>query len=83
METDMTRAQDAELREQIVGSCRVINRHIEGIVADAKAITELPNYRTECEDALNEAHRIIRLANQAIALAKKEMGKKQLEKVPA
>ena len=74
-----TAAQDAELREQIVGSCRVIKRHIEGIVSDAIAIKKMPSYKTECEDAINQAERVIALAARAISTVKAEMGKKKLE----
>ena len=74
-----TQAQDAELREQIVGSCRVITRHIEGVLADAQAIVRMPPYKTSSEDALNMAERVIKLAAQAISAAKAEMGKKLLE----
>ena len=74
---------DAELRQQIVGSCRVINRHIEGIVQDASAIVTMPPYKSECEDALNQAERVVNLAMQAIKAAKDMMGRKQLEKVSA
>ena len=75
-----TQARDAELREQIAGSCRVIMRHIEGIAEDAKKISELPSYKTEAEDSLNLAGRVVALAAQAISAAKVEMGKKQLER---
>jgi len=77
----MSLANDAELRQQIVGSCRVINRHIEGIVQDASAIVTMPNYKTECEDALNQAERVVNLAVQAIKAAKDMMGRKQLETI--
>jgi hypothetical protein len=83
MEAHMkTAAQDAELREQmIVGSCRVITRHIDGIVSDALAIVRMPSYKTECEDAINKAERAIALAARAISTVKAEMGKKKLETI--
>ena len=74
-----TQAQDALLREQIVGSCRVITRHIEGVLSDAQSIVTMPTYKTSCEDAINQAERVIGLAAKAISAAKAEMGKKQLE----
>lgn len=74
-----TQAQDAELREQIVGSCRVITRHIEGITSDALAIMRMPSYKTEAEDAINRVERAINLATRAISAAKAEIGKKKLE----
>lgn len=77
----MSVAQDALLREQIVGSCRVITRHIEGVLSDAQTIVTMPSYKSSCEDAINQAERVIGLAAQAISAAKAEMGKKQLEKV--
>jgi len=67
------------LRDQIVGSCRLIMRHAEGLIVDAMAITELPNYKCEAEDSLNKTERVIAAAAQAIKLAKEQMGKKQLE----
>ena len=79
MEDSMSAAQDAQLREQIVGSCRVITRHIEGIVSDALAIVRMPSYKTECEDTINQAERVISLAARAISTVKAEMGKKALE----
>ena len=79
----MSVANDAELREQIVGSCRVIKRHIEGIVSDAQAIVTMPYYKTSSEDALNQAERVISLAARAISTVKTEMGKKQIEKASA
>lgn len=74
-------AQDAEYRDQIAGSCRVINRHIEGIVQDACAIMSMPPFKTECEDMLNGSERILLLALNAIRKAKEEMGRKKLEKI--
>jgi histidine ammonia-lyase len=74
-----TQAQDALLRDQIVGSCRLVKRHIEGIVQDTTAIITMPSYKTGAEDALNQAERVISLAAKAISAAKAEMGKKQLE----
>jgi hypothetical protein len=74
-----TQAQDAELREQIVGSCRVVTRHIEGILSDALAISRMPSYKTQCEDSINQAERVIALAARAISTVKMEMGKKKLE----
>ena len=76
-----TQAQDAVLREQILWSCRVINRHLEGIIQDTAALMTMPSYKTNAEDELNKAERVIGLAAQAISAAKAEMGKKQLEKV--
>ena len=76
-----TNAQDSVLREQITGSCRVITRHVEGLLGDVQAIVTMPAYKTECEDALNQAERVINLALQAIKTVKDQMGKKQLEKV--
>ena len=76
-----TQAQDAELRDQIAGSCRVINRHIEGIVADACAIMRMPPYKTEAEDMLNDSERVLLLALNAIRKAKEQMAKKQLENI--
>ncbi len=81
MEANMTRAQDAELRDQIVGSCRLITRHIEGVLQDTLAISAMPSYKTSAEDLLNTTERVINLAAQAIARAKLEMGKKKLERV--
>ena len=78
-----TQAQDAELREQIVGSCRVITRHVEGLLGDVRAIVTMPNYKSGAEDALNMAERVITLAQQAIVKAKLEMGRKKLEKETA
>ena len=72
-------ARDAEFREQIAGSCRVINRHIEGIVTDACAIMKMPPYKTEAEDMLNDSERVLLLALNAIRKAKEQMGRKQLE----
>ena len=77
----MSTANDAELREQIAGSCRVINRHIEGIVIDACSIMRMPPYKTEAEDALNQSERILLLALKAIRKAKEQMGRKELEKI--
>lgn len=77
----MTIANDAELRNQIVGSCRLITRHAEGLVLDACSIITMPSFKTEAEDALNRAERVIAQAAQAISAAKTEIGKKQLEKV--
>ena len=74
-----TQAKDAELRAQIVGSCRVINRHLEGLVIDTASIIAMPTYKTECEDAINRAERTIELAAQAIKSVKDQMGKKQLQ----
>jgi hypothetical protein len=76
-----TQSQDAELREQIAGSCRLINRHVEGIVSDACAIMKMPPYKTECEDMLNDSERCLLLALNAIRKAKELMGRKALEKV--
>jgi hypothetical protein len=74
-----TQAQDALLRDQIVGSCSLVIRHIDGIVRDTSEIITMPHYKTTAEDALNRADRVIRLAARAISAAKAEMGKKQLE----
>ena len=76
-----TQAQDAELREHIAGSCRVINRHIEGVITDACAIMKMPPYKTECEDMLNMSERCLSLALNAIRKAKEQMGRKALEKI--
>jgi hypothetical protein len=75
----MNVAQDAMLRDQIVGSCRLITRHVEGVVSDAQAIVTMPHYKTEAQDALNKAEHVISLAAQAISAAKAEMEKKALE----
>jgi hypothetical protein len=76
-----TVAQDAVLRDQILGSCRLITRHAEGLAIDSAAIVTMPNYYTEAERLLNETGRVIALAAMAIEAAKIEMSKKQLEKV--
>ena len=81
MEIIMSTANDAELREQIAGSCRVIQRHIEGIVTDACSIMRMPPYKTSAEDALNQSERILLLALKAIRKAKEQMGRKELEKI--
>lgn len=70
---------DADLREQMADSCRVITRHAEWIILAANAIETMPAYKTEAEDALNHASRVIDLACVAIANAKLRMGEKQLE----
>jgi hypothetical protein len=75
----MTISQDAELREQIAGSCRLIARHAEGLVSDASAIVTMPAYKTDAEDMINEAERVIARAAVAIARVKLKMGEKQLE----
>ena len=77
----MTSAKDAELRDQIAGSCRVVQRHVEGIVTDACSIMRMPPYKTEAEDALNQSERVLLLALKAIRKAKEQMGKKELEKI--
>ena len=77
----MSTANDAELREQISGSCRVINRHVEGIITDACSIMRMPTYKTECEDMLNDSERVLLLALKAIRKAKEQMGRKELEKI--
>ena len=75
----MTRTNDAELRDQIVGSCRLINRHAEGLVLDCSAIVTMPTFKTEAEDAINRTERALTLAMQAVKQVKDQMGKKQLE----
>jgi hypothetical protein len=75
----MTKAQDAELRAQIVGSCLLMNRHTEGLIRDIAAILTMPDYKTECEDSINRTERALKMALRAIELAKKELGKKELE----
>lgn len=77
--THSTSTQDFILRDSIIGSCRLITRHAEGLVSDAQAIVRMPPYKTEAEDALNMAERVIKLAAKAISAAKAEMGKKLLE----
>jgi len=77
----MTIAQDALLRDQIVYSCRLITRHVEGILKDTMAIVTMPSYKTGSEDLLNTTERVLRLALQAVERAKLEMGKKKLERV--
>ena len=76
-----TAANDAELRDQILGSCRLIERHAKGLVIDAHSIVTMPAYKTEAEDALNKAERMVAVAASAIAAAKIEMGTKQWEGV--
>jgi len=58
-------------------------RHTEGVLLGAQAVTRLPAYKTEAEDALNKTERVLSLALQGIRDAKEQMGKKQLEKVSA
>lgn len=72
-------AQDAELRAQIVGSCLLMNRHTEGLIRDIAAVLTMPNYKTECEDAINRTERALKMALRAIEIAKDQLGKKQLE----
>ena len=79
--TYQTQAQDAELRDQIASSCRLISRHAEGVVSDAMQITEMPNFKTEAEDVLNQTERVLKLALQAITNAKTAIGTKQLERI--
>ena len=73
-------AQDAEYRDQIASSCRLIQRHAEGVVDDAMKIVEMPNFKTEAEDALNQTERVLKLSLQAIVAAKASIGTKQLER---
>jgi hypothetical protein len=75
----MSIAQDAMLRDQIVGSCRLISRHARGLIEDITAIITMPSYKTEAEETLNHAELVIGLAASAISAAKAEMEKKQLE----